>query len=711
MRNSELRKALHEDNFCFRIPDSEFPIPLHPYLQSLIMASPFKFFRKHQTELLVVIGLLTMVAFIILPSVLQQLEVVNRVRTSTNVVETKKYGSLSAYDVQRLKERQHVLAGFFGRVVQAYQVKLNDLYQSRDQSKMEELYTAYSNSMKAQQQAAQVEDTSDETVVLMWLLENKAAEMGITINDSIISSFISDTTKGLDRKTVKYLVYGSETQKDSAAENSLFNALHGYLLREKFLEMLGSSWGVNTTGEKLDSFCRMNQRANVELFPVKVEDFVSKVGEPSDAEIVKFFDQYKEKDADIASSEPGLRQPQKIALEYCYGSYEQFMDPSAITDEQVQKNYEDNKENYVIENKDENKENSLTKLPDIGLKGLDGKQYRPLDDKLKEEIRQSLAHVAAMDKLRNAIGVVQKEMNDYSNSKEMYDTYSANDPNATAPAKVDLAALAKENKLNYGRTDLMTMQSFADSVQDYEKNADSEENKAKEPPLNLYELRLEGISKTVYAASEFFGNPTLFQSKVFSNPEGKIFVVWKLEDVAEHTPTLDEAGVKEQVIDQLKFIAARKLAEEDAQSKVQKAIKDQLPLESCLGEAAFIPPQFTWMTFGPVFSPNMQPRVYLSPIEGVQDAGFDFMAALFQMKAGEIKSIVNESESVYYVVRMIEVTPTEQLYARFLVTPDYEYAQARTSDARNFYNDLREKLEKEAGLVWGVRPKEDANRE
>ena len=675
------------------------------------MASPFKFFRKHQTELLVVIGLLTMVAFIILPSVLQQLEVVNRVRTSTNVVETKKYGSLSAYDVQRLKERQHVLAGFFSRVFQAYQVKLTDLYQNRDQSKMEELYSAYSNSMKVQQLAAQVGDTSDQTVVFMWLLENKAAEMGLTINDSIISSFISDITKGLDGKTINYLVYGSETQKDSAAENALFNALNGFLLREKLAEILGASWGVNTTGEKLDSFCRMNQRATVELFPVKVEDFVSKVGAPSDAEIVKFFDQYKEKDADIASSEPGLRQPQKIALEYCYGSYEQFMDPSAITDEQVEKNYEDNKENYVIENKDEKKENSLTKLPDIGLKGLDGKEYRPLDDKLKEEIRQSLAHVAAMDKLRNAIGVVQKEMNDYSNAKEMYDTYSANDPKATEPAKVDLAALAKDNKLNYGKTDLMTMQSFVDSVQDYEKNADSEENKAKEPPLNLYELRLEGIAKTVYAASEFFGNPTLFQSKVFSNPEGKIFVVWKLEDVAEHTPTLDEKGVKDQVINQLKFIAARKLAEEDAQSKVQKAIKDQLPLESCLGEAAFVPPQFTWMTFGPVFSPNMQPRVYLSPIEGVQDAGFDFMSNLFQMKAGEIKSVVNESQSVYYVVRMIELTPTEQLYARFLVTPDYEFAQARTPDAQYFYSDLREKLEKEAGLVWGVRPKEDANRE
>ena len=96
------------------------------------MASPFKFFRKHQTELLVVIGLLTMVAFIILPSILQQLEVIGRSRTTANVVETKKYGALSTFDVQRLKERQHVLMGFFNRLVQAYQGKLSEMYQKRD---------------------------------------------------------------------------------------------------------------------------------------------------------------------------------------------------------------------------------------------------------------------------------------------------------------------------------------------------------------------------------------------------------------------------------------------------------------------------------------------------------------------------------------------------------------------------------------------------
>ena len=103
------------------------------------MASPFKFFRKHQTELLVVIGLLTMVAFIILPSVLQQLDVIGRSRTTSNVVETQKYGSLSTYDVQRLKERQRVLMSFFNRLVQAYQVKLNEMYQNRDQDKISEL--------------------------------------------------------------------------------------------------------------------------------------------------------------------------------------------------------------------------------------------------------------------------------------------------------------------------------------------------------------------------------------------------------------------------------------------------------------------------------------------------------------------------------------------------------------------------------------------
>ena len=652
------------------------------------MASPFKFFRTHQTQLLVVIGLLTMIAFIILPSVLQQLEVVGRARTTSNVVETQKYGALSTFDVQRLKDRQRVLMSFFNRLAQAYQLKLNEMYQTRDQDKMTELYQTYMNSMKAQQLAAQVGDSSDQTVVLMWLLENKAREMGISINDSFISAFISENTTGLDDKVVNQLVCGDETQKSSSTEDALFNALNGYLLREKLIEVLGSSWSVGTTGERLDSFCRMNQRANVEFFPVKVENFVEKVKDPSEADIKSFFETYKDKDAVISSAEPWLRQPQKIALEYCFGSYAKFMDPAAITDEDVQKNYNDNKENYVIEKKDEKQENKLGEMPNIGLTDPNGKQYRPLDDTLKEEIRQSLARVAAMEKLRNAIGVIQKAMNDYSVAKDMYEMSAGNGKNGAAPDKVDLAALAKENNLEFASTGLMTYQTFTETP--------------------LAQLRLENVTATVDAGSEFYGKTPLLQSKVFSNPEGELFVAWKSEDVAEHTPTLDEDGIRQQVVDQMKYRDARKLAEAEAKKLADKAIKEQLPLKSCLGDAAFVPTQFTWMTFGPVINPNMQRRVYLSPIEGVQDAGFDFMSTLFQMKAGEIKSIVNSSESVYYVVRMIELTPTDQLYTRFCVTPEYEYAQARTPDSQYFFSDLREKLEKEAGLKWVVRPNEEA---
>lgn len=688
------------------------------------MASPFKFFRTHQTQLLVVIGILTMIAFIILPSVLQQLEVVGHARTTSNVVETQKYGNLDKVDVQRLKDRQNVLIGFFGRIAQAYQIKLNDMSQERDPEKMEELYKTYMNSMKAQQLASQVGDNSDETVVLMWLLENKAKEMGITINDAMISSFISENTEGLDEKTVNTLIYGDETKKSRDIENSLFDALNGYLLREKLVAILGASLDVNTTADGLDSFCRLNQRASIEVYPVNVKDFVGKVEAPTDDEVNSFFEKYKDKDANASSSEPGFRQPQKVALEYCYGSYEQFLDTAAITDEQIQENYNNNKENYVIENKDENQSN-LKKLDDLGL---DTKEYRPLDDTLKKEIRDALARVAAIEKLRTAIGVVQKAMNDYSDAKDMYDLNTVNDPNAAAPAKVDLAALAKDNKLTYVRTDLMTLQSFTDKVQAYEQSQGAEENqdaeqkknaeqkKDKEQPLDLYELRLDGITKTVYASSEFFddtpqSDDRLFRSKVFANPEGKLFVIWKIENVAEHTPTLDEAGVKEQVIDQVKFTKARKLAEEDAQNKVKKAIADQLPLKSCLGDESFTPPQFSWMTFGPVFSSNMQPRIYLSPVEGVRDAGYEFMTSLFQMKTGEIKAIVNDSQSVYYVVRIIDMTPTDQLYARFLVTPEAEYASARMPDFQYFYKDFREKLEKDAGLTWVDRSNKETGRE
>lgn len=711
------------------MPFASCLINLHPYFHSRIMASPFKFFRKHQTQLLVVIGILTMIAFIILPSILQQLDVVGRTRPSSAIVETQKYGSLSTDEVQRLKYNQSILANFFRGIGIAYEAKLNEMIQKRDPSKINEMYQTSSQRAIAYQLVGQVGDNSNQTIVMMWLLENKAMEMGLSVNDSYINSFISERTKGLDEKTITRLIYGDENDKSASSEKALVKALKRFLLREKIIEILGSNWNAITTSENLSSICRLNQKANVELFPVNVKDFVSKVEEPSSSEISAFFDKYKDKVAEIGSSEPGLHQPQRIVLEYCYGSYEQFMDEKAITDEAVQKSYDDNKENYVIEKKDDKQENKLGEMPNIGLNAPDGKQYRLLDDDLKKEIRQSLAINAAKEKLNNAIGVVQKAMNDYNNEKDQYELMINDQDNKKAdlkePAKPNLETLAKENNLQYAKTDLFSRDSeyklAADYNQDAKKESESKDEPVAKRTMDLKKLVLKDVDDLSSAESQFFGNPSLYQGNVFvqyedfvdkQNNPNEEFVMWKVQDVAKHVPTLEEEGIKTQIIDQIKTIKARKLAEEEAEKLAKRANDERLPLEMCLGEDAFVPTQFPWMTFGPVLSQTMMPNIYLSPIEGVQDGGFDFMSALFQMKENEIKTIANDSQTIYYVVRMIGLTPkTEMLYGILTSDSANRFNQARNADLRLFYNDLREKLEKDAGLKWVVQPDEDAERD
>ena len=108
------------------------------------MASPFKFFRKHQTQLLVVIGILTMIAFIILPSILQQLDVAGRIRPASTIVETQKYGSLSTDELRRLKYNQSILANFFQGILKAYSDQLSILQQGQ-RADFDKVLTGYSN--------------------------------------------------------------------------------------------------------------------------------------------------------------------------------------------------------------------------------------------------------------------------------------------------------------------------------------------------------------------------------------------------------------------------------------------------------------------------------------------------------------------------------------------------------------------------------------
>ncbi|MEZ6071213.1 MAG: hypothetical protein R3C10_13295 [Pirellulales bacterium] len=90
----------------------------------------------------------------------------------------------------------------------------------------------------------------------------------------------------------------------------------------------------------------MNASIRAEVVPVAVADFVDKVHQPSDQELTAFFEEHKDDIPDTASPQPGFRQPKMVAVEFVTATYGSFVDPDAVTAEDVKKYYDEHLEEF-----------------------------------------------------------------------------------------------------------------------------------------------------------------------------------------------------------------------------------------------------------------------------------------------------------------------------------------------------------------------------
>ncbi len=280
-------------------------------------------------------------------------------------------------------------------------------------------------------------------------------------------------------------------------------------------------------------------------------------------------------------------------------------------------------------------------------------KYRELDEGLKLEIRETMLKERAFEAMGNAIDRA------YNRMAKLADEYlgildekeQAEKGQAITAA---LKAYAEQENLIYAETGLLTRKELRSSV-------DHMIGLAAEPSANPFQ---QGVTVDQRA----FDNDTIFfPNRADSQVQDRRYAYWKLADVPPREPEFAE--VKDKVVAEWKIAQARPLAERRAKDLAEKvsaskeSMLDLLPKETVTGAAdgdrlsVRTTPPFSWLTmprnlpfqFNPMFSPPPQ----LSTVEGVEQAGRDFMKAVFEeIGAGQTGVAVNESKSVYYVVHV-----------------------------------------------------------
>lgn len=304
------------------------------------MASPFHIFRKHQRAMLAVVGILCMIGFSISGVGLLDNMSDRSGRAEDPVVATAYDQTLHESEVGRLIRQRGLVIRFLGSAIRTAATQL----QASDFSRL----AAGGDLQRFINPEGYLEGfvfgpPSEQSVLEAWVLGERARRMGMVVSDEAINEYLKQMT--LDKVRPEELRAIVKEQQSSQPEvfEALRHELLAYRLREVSLRNVEA-----TPAQRWEYYRRMNQQAVAEVAPLPVESFVDQVSDPSDEELAAFYDANKDREPRPDSPLPGFKVPKKAAFEVVIARYEEFNDPDAITDDEVNEFYEKHKDQRFL---------------------------------------------------------------------------------------------------------------------------------------------------------------------------------------------------------------------------------------------------------------------------------------------------------------------------------------------------------------------------
>ncbi|MEO8498204.1 MAG: hypothetical protein ABI614_24325, partial [Planctomycetota bacterium] len=309
----------------------------------------------------------------------------------------------------------------------------------------------------------------------------------------------------------------------------------------------------------------------------------------------------------------------------------------------------------------------------------DETRYKPLDDKLRAEIRDEItrdrARQPAQERLDKALDEIKSVIDAYGKKARRVD--------AAKPAPVDYEKLASEHGFTAGKidpTDVIGIEQF-------------ELGKAYEMAFTSWPPQ-----RVSFAQMAFQESVQMYRAQRIKSAElGGEFLYWTVAEKDAYVPQLE--AIRGEVIEAWKHREAFVIAKAEAEKLAKQAAGDK-PLGESLSEHDGLeiiqPVPFSWMSTGSTpFGGAGAPT--LSQVEGVEAAGNDFMKSVFGLKQGQVGVAVDQPQAIVYVVRIAAETPSEEiLKAQFLasgVTP--EMSQIAFVEIEGVWQDWYKDLETE----------------
>ncbi len=261
-------------------------------------------------------------------------------------------------------------------------------------------------------------------------------------------------------------------------------------------------------------------------------------------------------------------------------------------------------------------------------------------EETRAQILDGLARPIATAKQQAALSKVHEVMSKHFLAQNAYQSQVKAGKKVEAPETPDIKKLAEELGLKYSRTgfiDVLSSQGMPIAQS------------------SAGEIFAQGQSFFSIAFTD--KTPLLYPQQTSNFFAGESYVFWKLEERQAYVPTLAEA--RDEVVATLRRQKARELAKEAADKFRRDAAGSDKPMVELVPETRRNLVQekvgpFTWMQ-----SFNMRQAPNVSNLPSLDRAGEEFMKNVFATASGQYAVAPNETESVFYVVKVLERKPDE----------------------------------------------------
>ncbi len=297
------------------------------------MSNPFATFRKNQNYWMAALVLLSILAFVVAPAIMQVQDSLRGGGAENAVVVRWSGGKMTVADLQNTMQKHGALVRF-----------LNGLAREVVSAGGEPDVPGFRYDPQSKQILELGIQTvgTEEAVCRTRILADKAKRLGVEFTDDAIDDFILAYCDG--RVSNKRM---AELLRESS-DGRLSNFDVRELLKQELASMVVLSTGTTglyatVPGEAYQDFLKLNQTAKVEAFPVFVADHVAEVkGQPTTAEIQAIYELGSTRLADPNSSEPGFVSPYQTNIEYVEANLQAWVDreKAKLTEEQLRAEYD-----------------------------------------------------------------------------------------------------------------------------------------------------------------------------------------------------------------------------------------------------------------------------------------------------------------------------------------------------------------------------------